>query len=324
MIRVESLTKTYPGRRGAPGVKAVDGISFEVPEGQLVGLLGPNGAGKTTTVKMMCGLIKPDGGRISINGKDMINRRTEALREVSAVLEGNRNIYWRLTCRENLELFAALKGRDPRTLRSEISYYLEIFKLEEKANTEARKLSRGMQQKLATAVALLAGTNVVLLDEPTLGLDVQASYEIRELLKRIAAEQERTVLLTTHDMNVVQDTCQRVIIVNQGRIVADDSVDNLMNLFQAKVYRIVTGQLSPEQQQALAALPGVAVQPEQPDRWVISVRLEDSQVLYRIFSVLSEHNTEIHTIDQEQNNFERVFLEILERGARRAQQAGAV
>ena len=87
MIRVESLTKTYPGRRGAPGVKAVDGISFEVPEGQLVGLLGPNGAGKTTTVKMMCGLIKPDGGRISINGKDMINRRTEALREVSAVLE---------------------------------------------------------------------------------------------------------------------------------------------------------------------------------------------------------------------------------------------
>lgn len=135
MIRVESLTKTYPGRRGAPGVKAVDGISFEVPEGQLVGLLGPNGAGKTTTVKMMCGLIKPDGGRISINGKDMINRRTEALREVSTVLEGNRNIYWRLTCRENLELFAALKGRDPRTLRPEISYYLEIFKLEEKANT---------------------------------------------------------------------------------------------------------------------------------------------------------------------------------------------
>ena len=114
-----------------------------------------------------------------------------------------------------------------------------------------------------------------------------------------------------------------MIIVNQGRIVADDSVDNLMNLFLRR-YRIVTGQLSPEQQQALAALPGVAVQPEQPDRWVISVRLEDSQVLYRIFSVLSEHNTEIHTIDQEQNNFERVFLEILERGARRAQQAGAV
>ncbi|WP_461370082.1 ATP-binding cassette domain-containing protein [Candidatus Darwinibacter acetoxidans] len=99
MVRVESLEKTYPGRRGAPPVKAVDRVSFQVPQGQLVGLLGPNGAGKTTIVKMMCGLIRPDAGQIFINGKDMVCRRTEALVDVSAVLEGNRNIYWRLTCR---------------------------------------------------------------------------------------------------------------------------------------------------------------------------------------------------------------------------------
>lgn len=142
MVRVESLAKTYQGRRGSPPVKAVDGVSFQVPPGQLLGLLGPNGAGKTTTVKMMCGLIRPDAGQILINGTDMVRRRNQALAHVSAVLEGNRNIYWRLSCRENLEFFAGLKGRSPRDVRSEIDYYLELFKLTEKVNTEARQLSR--------------------------------------------------------------------------------------------------------------------------------------------------------------------------------------
>lgn len=103
MIKVESLEKIYPGRKGQAAVKAVDRISFEVQEGELLGFLGPNGAGKTTTVKMLCGLIRPNSGRIFINGIDLIQRRIAALQEVSAVLEGNRNIYWRLTAQENLE-----------------------------------------------------------------------------------------------------------------------------------------------------------------------------------------------------------------------------
>lgn len=315
MVRVESLAKTYQGRRGSPPVKAVDGVSFQVPPGQLLGLLGPNGAGKTTTVKMMCGLIRPDAGQILINGTDMVRRRNQALAHVSAVLEGNRNIYWRLSCRENLEFFAGLKGRSPRDVRSEIDYYLELFKLTEKVNTEARQLSRGMQQKLAIAVALISQSEVLLLDEPTLGLDVQASFEIRELLKRMVEEQGRTIILTTHDMNVVQDTCKRVIIINQGRIVSDDSVHNLLDLFKVKVYRIVIdGKLTPGQREALENLPEVLLEEENPHETVISVRLEESQVLYQVFGILGAENTVIHSIDQEQNNFERVFLEILERG----------
>lgn len=315
MVRVESLAKTYQGRRGSPPVKAVDGVSFQVPPGQLLGLLGPNGAGKTTTVKMMCGLIRPDAGQILINGTDMVRRRNQALAHVSAVLEGNRNIYWRLSCRENLEFFAGLKGRSPRDVRSEIDYYQELFKLTEKVNTEARQLSRGMQQKLAIAVALISQSEVLLLDEPTLGLDVQASFEIRELLKRMVEEQGRTIILTTHDMNVVQDTCKRVIIINQGRIVADDSVHNLLDLFKVKVYRIVIdGKLTPGQREALENLPEVLLEEENPHETVISVRLEESQVLYQVFGILGAENTVIHSIDQEQNNFERVFLEILERG----------
>lgn len=316
MVRVECLEKMYPGRRGAPPVKAVDGISFQVSRGQLVGLLGPNGAGKTTTVKVLCGLIRPDAGQIVINGKDMVRRRLDALEDVGAVLEGNRNIYWRLTCRENLEFFAALKGRDPRAVRREIDYYLELFRLQDKAHTEARKLSRGMQQKLATAVALLAGSQVVLLDEPTLGLDVQSSLEIRQLLKGLVHEQRRTVILTSHDMHVVQDTCERVIIMNQGRIVADDSVRNLLDLFRVKVYHIVVeGPLSPKQRDALAVLPQVQIGEEALKQTVLTVRLDDSQVLYEVFGVLGEEQAVIRSIDQKQNSFEQIFLEILARGS---------
>lgn len=319
MVRVEALEKAYPGRKGEPPVKAVNNISCSVGEGSLVGLLGPNGAGKTTTVKMLCGLVKPDSGRIFINGKELTKRRIPALAEVSAVLEGNRNVYWRLTARENLEFFAALKGLNPAALRSEIDYYLEFFQLVEKSDVEARKLSRGMQQKLAIAAALIANSKVVLLDEPTLGLDVQASYEIRQLLKKIVEEQGRTVILTTHDMNVVQDTCERVIIINQGKIVADDSVHNLLDFFRMKVYKIVIqGELNAEQRQALGAMEEVVIEEESPQRTVISVRLEGSQILYDVIGILGSYNSVLESIDQEQNNFERVFLEILKGGVESA------
>jgi len=176
-----------------------------------------------------------------------------------------------------------------------------------------------MQQKLAIAVALISQSKVVLLDEPTLGLDVQASYEIRQLLKQIVKEQGRTVILTTHDMNVVQDACQRVIIVNEGRIVANDSVHNLLDLFKVKVYRItVQGGLTAEQRQALLAMEEVIIEEESPIQTAISVRLEESQILYRVIGVLESNHSPIESIDQDQNNFERVFLQILEGGSQGA------
>jgi len=206
VLKVHNLTKIYSA--GSIEVRALDGVSFEVPRGIIFGLLGPNGAGKTTTVKSACGLIKPDSGTITVNGYDILRQRALALSQVAAVLEGNRNIYWRLTPRENLEFFAAIRGRRPKTLRKEIQELIEVFGLTEKVNQPVRNLSRGMQQKLAMAVTLVIGAPILLLDEPTLGLDVTASYDIRNLLRRIVGEQNRTVIVTTHDMNVVQDICE--------------------------------------------------------------------------------------------------------------------
>lgn len=313
MIKVESLVKTYPGTRRNPPVRAVDKVSFQVAPGQLVGLLGPNGAGKTTTVKILCGLIRPDQGRVVINGADLVLERRRVLASLSAVLEGNRNIYWRLTAQENLEFFAALKGLNPKALNSAIDQYIELFGLQAKLNVEARQLSRGMQQKLAIAVALISRSEVVLLDEPTLGLDVQASYEIRQLLKKIAAEEGRTIVLTTHDMNVVEDTCERVIIINQGRVLADDLTKNLMELLQVRVYRIgIKGSLTPQQRVSLLAMPEVVIEEESPQKTMLSVRLEEPLVLYKVLDVFRESAAFIESIDHEQNNFERIFLEILE------------
>src|SRR5690625_919904 len=196
-IVVEDLRKSYRKRRGGEVVKAVDGVSFEVAKGEVLGLLGPNGAGKTTTIKMICGLIRPDSGRVSVLGIDNRHDRQKALRHISAVLEGNRNLYWRLTVRENMEYFAGNRGRSRRAVKGRIDDLLGSFDLKGKENELVNSLSRGMQQKLAIAVAMLADTEVLLLDEPTLGLGVETAHEGRGHLRRIASEEGNAGLMRT-------------------------------------------------------------------------------------------------------------------------------
>lgn len=312
ILTVENLSKTYNVRKSKP-IKAVDCISLEAYPGEILGILGSNGAGKTTTVKMICGLIRPDSGRILINGKDNFKQRSVAMEHISAVLEGNRNIYWRLTVRENLEFFAGLKGKDPRAIKKEIDYYIDFFGLGTKKNETASKLSRGMQQKLAIAVAMITGSELVLLDEPTLGLDVKTSYDIRELLKQIAAENGRTVLLTSHDMNVVQDVCERVIIINNGRIIAQDKVSNLMRLFDVKAFKFVAeGSLSENLKQALAQIPHLSLAEEEMNT-VITLNLEETRNFYRVVELLGSENVLLLSINRQEINFEQVFMGILGR-----------
>lgn len=309
VLKVDNLTKIYSSPEGKH-IKALDDISFEVPQGMIFGLLGPNGAGKTTTIKSICGLIQPDAGSISVMGWDVRRQRPKAMAQLAAVLEGNRNIYWRLTPRENLEFFAAIRGRKPRSLRKEISQLLQVFGLEEKAKQPVRKLSRGMQQKLALAVTLITGAPILLLDEPTLGLDVSASYEIRGILRRIVQEEQRTVIITTHDMNVVQDICQQVVIINDGRIVANDSIQHLMDLFQVRSYDLLVGQLTPEQRQHLEQLPHLQLVPVNSS-WQISLDLENPASLWQALDILRQEQTPIESVNRKELNFEKVFMEIL-------------
>lgn len=315
MLSVVGLEKTYQAKNKPP-IRAVNNISFQVKKGTIVGILGPNGAGKTTTIKMLCGLILPDAGAITINGHDLAVERSSALRSVSAVLDGNRNIYWRLTVRENLAFFAALKQRKTAQISEDIEYYLEFFNLKEKRNEEARKLSRGMQQKLAIAVAMIAESDILLLDEPTLGLDVTSTHEIRELLRTLVDEKHKTVLLSTHDMHLVENVCDEVIIINQGRVVVQDSVSNLKGIFQTKPYRIlIEGTLSDSQILELSHIPNLSVEVLDTGSTLLTALLEEKSELYPILNILEQEESPVESIEKVTPNFEEIFLAILQKGA---------
>ncbi|MEL7511116.1 MAG: ABC transporter ATP-binding protein, partial [Cyanobacteria bacterium J06554_3] len=189
----EGLRKSY-GRRKRR-FEAVRDVSLHIAAGEVLAFLGPNGAGKTTTIKMIAGLIRPDAGWVRIAGLDP-HRQPDALQGVGAVLEGNRNLYWRLTPLENLEYFGVLRKMPRKAARERGLELLEAFDLLDKRKDPVQKLSRGMQQKIAIAVALIHKPQLLLLDEPTLGLDVEAGETVKQLVRQVAAS-GCAILLTT-------------------------------------------------------------------------------------------------------------------------------
>ncbi|MEM6430400.1 MAG: ABC transporter ATP-binding protein [Deinococcota bacterium] len=308
LIDVQRIGKSYAKRSSKTRVQAVSDVSFQVGHGEIVGLLGPNGAGKSTTIKMICGLIRPDEGAITVNGFDNQLERARALNHISAVLEGNRNLYWRLTVRENLEYFAGNRGRSRRSVRASINQLLEQFNLTTKAGELVNSLSRGMQQKLAIAVAVLAETEVILLDEPTLGLDVDTGYDVRALLKEIA-KQGRTIILSSHDMPVVQDVCERVIIINQGRVVADDQVSNLLRLFATTAYSVgLARPLTAAQREGLERHFAIITISPQGD--TINVTFEHDGDIYTFMDILKAERSTIESMERTNVNVEQVFRAI--------------
>jgi len=225
-LSVEGVRKRFG--EGETAVQAVDGVSFAVEPGSVVGLLGPNGAGKTTLIKSVLGMVVPDAGTVSIDGIDVADDPRAAYERVDAMLEGARNDYWRLTVRENLRYFATVSGVDPDSVADRHERLLDRLDLADRADTPVRKLSRGMKQKVSLASVLAGGAEVVFLDEPTLGLDVESSRTLQRELRRLAEEEGLTVLISSHDMGVIETVCDRVLVMADGRVVADDGVDTLL------------------------------------------------------------------------------------------------
>ena len=213
-VAVEGVTKRFGS--GAGAVTAVDGVSLEVERGSIVGLLGPNGAGKTTLIKSVLGMVLPDEGTVRLLGTDVHADPRTAHARVDAMLEGARNDYWRLTVRENLRYFATVSGVDPDSVADRHERLLERLELAEWADTPVRKLSRGMKQKVSLASVLAGGADVVFLDEPTLGLDVESSRTLQGELRRLAEEEGLTVLISSHDMGVIETVCDRVLVMSEG------------------------------------------------------------------------------------------------------------
>jgi len=310
-LAVSDLQKKFY-KRHRPPVQAVDHISFQVEYGKIVGLLGPNGAGKTTTIKCILGLMEPDGGEIKICGYDARRQRLAAMSQVAAVLEGARNIYWRMSVWENLEYFAGLAGVSSREGAPYFRQLLQRFQLEDKKDTPVMELSQGNKQKVAVACALAKRTPLVFLDEPTLGLDVETSYQLREAIKDLVREEGRTIVMSSHDMAVVQDVCERVIIVTNGHIIADDLVANLLALFRTREYRVqLAGSLSSEGRETiLTEFPKATIAGDGHDASV-RVQLMNGQDIYRLVDTMRRAGADIASITQEEPDLERAFVELV-------------
>ena len=306
-LSVERLTKRFGD--GDDAVTAVDDISFSVESGSVVGLLGPNGAGKTTTIKCLLGMILPDAGSVQVAGVDVLAEPRSAYRHVDAMLEGARNDYWRLTVRENLRYFATIGGVKSDDVTDRHDKLLEQLDLADEADTAVRNLSRGMKQKVSLASVLATDADVVFLDEPTLGLDVESSLTLRSELRRIVAERGLTALVTSHDMDVIEDVCDRVVIVNDGQIVADDAVDGLMGGLDPGGFRVESPDL---QGAALAAVrDGFDVREvrQRGDHTTVEVAT-DSDGFYDLVDVLRAQDVHVSSVDTVESDLESAFLEV--------------
>lgn len=313
ILRIKNLTKSYKISNGE--VEAVKGVNFSVDRGEIVGILGPNGAGKTTLIKCILGLVTPTDGSIEIGEIDPDVDKSAAFEQVSAVLEGARNVYWRLTVRENLRFFAGLHGQHPNSLEERYDQLISMVGLDEKGNTQVRRLSRGMQQKASLATSLVQNTDLLFLDEPTLGLDVEAAVDLRSEIKRLAEEEDRTILLSSHDMDVVQELCHRVIILNDGKIVANDTVENLINVFQTQTYEVTfQDDMEPAEsldEFAIETLPNRALP-------TVKVTLKGSNELYEFIIACRDADATIKRIESAEPDLEEVFLEVIDKNGSKA------
>lgn len=311
-VDVRNLRKVYRIRSGSP-IIAVDDVTFQVERGRVVGLLGSNGAGKTTTIKSILGLVQPTSGTVRIFGIDMRRERAKGLTRVSAVLEGSRNVYWRMTPRENLFFFAGLHGISPRRVRSYVNELLERFSLANKADAQTRTLSLGMKQKLSVACAMVTQTPVLFLDEPTLGLDVETTQEMRGLIRQMAEEDGRTVILSSHDMAVVERVCHDVIVMQKGRVVVQDRIERLLELFRAGAYVVrLAGRIGPSQlasvQQAFPQVQTTAG----TDGTILTLELIDSGDLYAFIECLRTTQQPLLSIERRDVNLEEAYLRIVQ------------
>jgi ABC-2 type transport system ATP-binding protein len=325
-IQIINLTKTYKSKspkssRFNPktlSVSAVDKLNLTIKKGELFGLLGPNGAGKTTLVKILCTLLPPDGGVAIVNGFDVAKQQMRVKESIGTIFSvGERGFFWRLSGYSNLEFFAAINNVPRSGRKQRIMEVLELVGLQEKAFDIFQKYSGGMKRKLALARALLADPPILLLDEPTTGLDVTSSRNIRDFIKNdLSKKHGKTVLYTTHYIEEVSQMCDRVGIMNKGKIVALDTPEALKGMAKkGEVADIVVKNMSEVQVNSLRGLDGVVglaseLQDSVLGQTRLRVRLENADALPMILDFFFREKIKLVNFRQEEPTLEDAFIEL--------------
>lgn len=246
IVVAQNLSKVYPVAVKQPGIKgtlthflrrkyrsvvAVQNVSFEIGMGEVVGFLGPNGAGKTTTLKMLTGLVHPSGGEVKVAGHQPFQRESNFLQQITLVMGQKQQLLWDLPALDSLRINAAVYGISHNQFQRRVGELAEMLSLEAKLTQPVRKLSLGERMKAELLAALLHQPQVLFLDEPTLGLDVNAQLAVRNFLREYNQRTGATVLLTSHYMADITALCQRVLLIYEGQMIYDGSLEGLLNRF---------------------------------------------------------------------------------------------
>jgi len=307
MIQVEDLQKSYGSLR------AVDGISLEVPEGELFGFLGPNGAGKTTTLSMVSGLLKPDHGRVSIGGIDVWGSPKAAKRLLGLVPQ-DLALYEELTARENLAFWGSLFDLSRSQLKANIDLWLDRVGLKDRARGPVSKFSGGMKRRLNLAIGLVHNPKVVLLDEPTVGIDPQARKNILDIIRDIARE-GTTILFTTHHLEEAESLCDRIAIMDHGKVLETGSVEELAKVAGDGDIVTVSGPFTAAGFRAALENEPVSVLTAAENSGAVSLRPGEMNVV-TLLQRLSEGGIGITDVSIQKPSLESVFLKLTGRELR--------
>jgi len=296
-IKVSGLQKNYGAQ------KAVDDISFEIRKGEIVGFLGPNGAGKSTTMKMITGFLEPDGGDIEVAGVKLTDPIIQRKKKIGYLPEAN-PLYFDMYIREYLEFIAGIHNVSKPG--EAIDHVISITGLSTEKNKKIGQLSKGYKQRVGLAAALIHDPEVLILDEPTSGLDPNQIIEIRDVIRRLG--KDKTVMFSSHILQEVEALCDRVIIINKGKLVADDKLENLARVTSNKQVRVSFREAL--ESAWLTRLPAV-IQADKKDTntWLLETT-DTEQLNKQLLELALQHNLNIVSLQTESRNLEEVFREL--------------
>lgn len=311
MIKLENVTKKY-GK-----FEALQGISFEVKEGEIVGLLGPNGAGKSTTMNIITGFIEPTSGTVLVDEIDVLRKPNKAKKIIGYMPEGV-PLYNELTVKEFVKYMAELKRVDKKEIKEKVQKAIEDAGLLEVENKLIRNLSRGYKQRVSLAGTLVSNPKVIILDEPTVGLDPKQVIEIRELIKKLG--KDHTVILSSHILSEVSQICNRVIIINKGKIVAVDTPKNLEEKVLNKNIVYVTVEDSENKvinmKDKIEGIKNIKLEKTNNDgtkQYSIEAE-EDKDIRKMLFASFAKEDLTIFEMKKADTTLEEAFMKLIEKG----------
>jgi ABC-2 type transport system ATP-binding protein len=329
-IQTEQLGRVYKirgGKKSEPRqLVALENVDLQVQRGELFGLLGPNGAGKTTLIKILTTLLAPTSGRALVAGIDVAQEPHKVRPRINMVSGGESSGYGLLTVRENLWMFSQFYGIPTKVANQRIRQLLEIVGLQDRANAKSSDLSTGLRQKMNIVRGFMTDPDVLFLDEPTLGLDVGASREVRRFVRSwVDDNPERTLLLTTHYMVEADELCDRVAIINQGRVLACDTPANLKHKLQKEaIFRLQVSPLHGLGIEAFQSLPGVnqVTHSPQDGSALLQFILAEEQVLAAVVSTLAAKDIRILNLQKSEPTLEDVFVHLVGQSMEEVERSG--